>query len=108
MAWQPGMPINPAAGRGVTQTTGRGVGLPLPRGIILFYHDFTFYVNIYKGPFVRPGAGFVSLPPDNYVCHRCGQPGHWINHCPTNGDAKYDQVRITSILKTFFHNQFFT
>ena len=29
------------------------------------------------------------LPP-TYVCHRCGEKGHWIQACPTNNDPNYD------------------
>jgi hypothetical protein len=45
-----------------------------------------------------------SVPPPQYICHRCRQPGHLINHCPTNGDPRYDFVRVkhsTGIPKTF-------
>jgi protein MPE1 len=28
--------------------------------------------------------------PSSYVCHRCGEKGHWIQACPTNADANYD------------------
>ncbi|KAF0913666.1 hypothetical protein E2562_023765 [Oryza meyeriana var. granulata] len=29
-------------------------------------------------------------PPAGYVCHRCRVPGHFIQHCPTNGDPRFD------------------
>ena len=29
--------------------------------------------------------GLMRPPPPNYICHRCGQKGHWIKYCPTNG-----------------------
>eukprot|EP00011_Vannellida_sp_DIVA3-517-6-12_P007638 CAMPEP_0114628906 /NCGR_PEP_ID=MMETSP0168-20121206/13074_1 /TAXON_ID=95228 ORGANISM="Vannella sp., Strain DIVA3 517/6/12" /NCGR_SAMPLE_ID=MMETSP0168 /ASSEMBLY_ACC=CAM_ASM_000044 /LENGTH=412 /DNA_ID=CAMNT_0001840327 /DNA_START=118 /DNA_END=1352 /DNA_ORIENTATION=- len=32
-------------------------------------------------------------PPPNYVCHRCGKPGHFISNCPTNGDPAYDKQK---------------
>lgn len=28
----------------------------------------------------------------NYHCHRCGQSGHYIKYCPTNGDPNFDPV----------------
>uniref|UniRef100_J3LNI7 DWNN domain-containing protein n=1 Tax=Oryza brachyantha TaxID=4533 RepID=J3LNI7_ORYBR len=28
-------------------------------------------------------------PPAGYVCHRCRVPGHFIHHCPTNGDRRF-------------------
>ncbi|XP_073100202.1 E3 ubiquitin ligase PQT3-like [Elaeis guineensis] len=33
-------------------------------------------------------------PPAGYVCHRCKVPGHFIQHCPTNGDPNYDIKRV--------------
>ncbi|CAN1138094.1 E3 ubiquitin ligase PARAQUAT TOLERANCE 3 [Linum perenne] len=40
----------------------------------------------------QPCSASDSLPPppDYYVCHRCGIKGHYIQHCPTNGDSNYD------------------
>ncbi|KAL2642125.1 hypothetical protein R1flu_009712 [Riccia fluitans] len=41
------------------------------------------------------GRGYGrAVPPQGYVCHRCGQPGHFIQHCPTNGDPTYDIRRV--------------
>ncbi|GMI95661.1 hypothetical protein like AT5G47430 [Hibiscus trionum] len=46
------------------------------------------------------GRGFAQLglerktPPQGYVCHRCKVPGHFIQHCPTNGDPNYDIKRV--------------
>ncbi|RLN59888.1 hypothetical protein BBP00_00006269 [Phytophthora kernoviae] len=53
-----------------------------------------------------PGAagGVLGNPPPNYVCYRCGTPGHYIQNCPTNGDPEYDQHRVkkkTGIPKSF-------
>ncbi|VAI59454.1 unnamed protein product [Triticum turgidum subsp. durum] len=33
-------------------------------------------------------------PPPGYICHRCKVPGHFIQHCPTNGDTRYDVRRM--------------
>ncbi|EIE87768.1 hypothetical protein RO3G_12479 [Rhizopus delemar RA 99-880] len=45
------------------------------------------------------------VPPPNYVCYRCGQKGHYINQCPTNGDKEYDKhpriKRTTGIPRSF-------
>ncbi|OMP02771.1 Zinc finger, RING/FYVE/PHD-type [Corchorus olitorius] len=48
-----------------------------------------------------PGRGFGrgfgmerKTPPEGYVCHRCKVAGHFIQHCPTNGDPKYDIKRV--------------
>ncbi len=35
-----------------------------------------------------------KVPPKGYVCHRCGEAGHWIKFCPTNGDPRYDIPKI--------------
>ncbi|KAL3845495.1 hypothetical protein ACJIZ3_002898 [Penstemon smallii] len=32
--------------------------------------------------------------PQGYICHRCKVPGHFIQHCPTNGDPTYDIKRV--------------
>lgn len=33
-------------------------------------------------------------PSQNYVCHRCNKPGHWIDQCPTNGDPTFDKIKV--------------
>ncbi|CAN8267137.1 unnamed protein product [Cochlearia groenlandica] len=43
------------------------------------------------------GRGFGmerKTPPPGYTCHRCNVPGHFIQHCPTNGDPNYDVKRV--------------
>lgn len=44
------------------------------------------------------GFGRIGLerktPPQGYICHRCKVPGHFIQHCPTNGDPTYDIKRV--------------
>ncbi|KAI8950940.1 hypothetical protein F4801DRAFT_589989 [Xylaria longipes] len=47
----------------------------------------------------RPGRKYkvfedleLSTPPKNYICRRCHEPGHWIQHCPTNLDPRYDSA----------------
>ncbi|KAI4327145.1 hypothetical protein L6164_019642 [Bauhinia variegata] len=43
------------------------------------------------------GRGFGlerKTPPQGYVCHRCKVPGHFIQHCPTNGDPNYDIKKV--------------
>ncbi|KAI3938641.1 hypothetical protein MKW92_012930 [Papaver armeniacum] len=34
------------------------------------------------------------IPPEGYTCHRCKVPGHYIQHCPTNGDPDYDVKKL--------------
>eukprot|EP00201_Polytomella_parva_P001675 CAMPEP_0175077938 /NCGR_PEP_ID=MMETSP0052_2-20121109/23752_1 /TAXON_ID=51329 ORGANISM="Polytomella parva, Strain SAG 63-3" /NCGR_SAMPLE_ID=MMETSP0052_2 /ASSEMBLY_ACC=CAM_ASM_000194 /LENGTH=311 /DNA_ID=CAMNT_0016347627 /DNA_START=109 /DNA_END=1042 /DNA_ORIENTATION=+ len=43
----------------------------------------------------RGGRG--GPPPPDYRCPRCGQLGHYVSHCPTQGDPTYDKkVRATT------------
>ncbi|XP_075517858.1 E3 ubiquitin ligase PARAQUAT TOLERANCE 3-like [Primulina tabacum] len=35
-----------------------------------------------------------KIPPQGYICHRCKVPGHFIQHCATNGDPNYDIKRV--------------
>ncbi|KAL8103179.1 E3 ubiquitin ligase PARAQUAT TOLERANCE 3-like isoform X2 [Apium graveolens] len=35
-----------------------------------------------------------KTPPPGYVCHRCKVPGHFIQHCPTNGDPTFDIRKV--------------
>ncbi|XP_042516993.1 E3 ubiquitin ligase PARAQUAT TOLERANCE 3-like isoform X2 [Macadamia integrifolia] len=45
--------------------------------------------------FGRAGGGLErKTPPVGYICHRCKVPGHFIQHCPTNGDPNYDIKRV--------------
>ncbi|GMH26650.1 hypothetical protein Nepgr_028493 [Nepenthes gracilis] len=53
-----------------------------------------------RGARLMGGRGFgrVGLerktPPPGYVCHRCKIPGHFIQHCPTNGDPNFDIKKV--------------
>ncbi|KAF5477513.1 hypothetical protein F2P56_004146 [Juglans regia] len=41
------------------------------------------------------GFGFErKTPPPGYICYRCKVPGHFIQHCPTNGDPSFDIKRV--------------
>lgn len=42
------------------------------------------------------GRGVLEkkTPPIGYICHRCKVPGHFIQHCPTNGDPNFDIKRV--------------
>ncbi|KAM7272416.1 hypothetical protein ACFE04_027079 [Oxalis oulophora] len=43
--------------------------------------------------FGRLGMERKTTPP-GYICHRCKVPGHFIQHCPTNGDPNFDVKRV--------------
>jgi protein MPE1 len=48
-----------------------------------------------------------KAPPGNYVCYRCGQKGHFIQFCPTNGDPAFDKPKIrrtTGIPRSFLRS----
>lgn len=34
-----------------------------------------------------------TLPP-GYICHRCGQKGHWINNCPSLYDRNWETKKV--------------
>ncbi|KAK8473928.1 hypothetical protein V6N13_131543 [Hibiscus sabdariffa] len=46
--------------------------------------------------------GFVlkgQIPPQGYVCYRCKVSGHYIQHCPTNGDPAFDFKSVKPVSK---------
>lgn len=64
----------------------------------------------HQTPVFRPGSKKPANvpdhePPNGYICHRCGEKGHWIQQCPTNDNPEYnDRPRIkrtTGIPKSF-------
>lgn len=44
------------------------------------------------------GKGPLGPLPPNYTCYRCGKPGHYIKHCPTNNVCVYYSLFLTSLL----------
>jgi len=62
-------------------------------------------VNIHGHHGGRTRHNFGStLPPGNYICHRCGKPGHYIQFCPTNNDPNFNTPRVkkpTGIPRSF-------
>lgn len=52
----------------------------------------------------KPAVPDKPLPP-GYICHRCGEKGHWIQACPTNNDPNFDGrpkfKRTTGIPRSF-------
>lgn len=48
--------------------------------------------------------GPAQAPPENYVCFRCGEKGHFIQFCPTNADPNFVKPKLkrtTGIPKSF-------
>jgi E3 ubiquitin-protein ligase RBBP6 len=51
------------------------------------------------GPGMSSRGGYTQMdknpkvPYDNYVCDRCGVPGHFKQYCPTNNDRNFDPSR---------------
>jgi protein MPE1 len=60
-------------------------------------------------PVVRSFNKQAAVPdkplPPGYICHRCGEKGHWIQACPTNNDPNFDNRpkfrRTTGIPRSF-------
>ena len=58
------------------------------------------------------GAAMQPKPGPNYICHRCGEHGHFIKYCPTNGNPTFDAASrrtrrpsgIPTNFLTIFHN----
>lgn len=44
-------------------------------------------------------SSLASLPPYWYVCHRCGQTGHWKNQCPDKDYSRRTVLRPLGSLK---------
>ena len=50
-----------------------------------------------RGPGTRR-MGVREAPPPHYICHRCHEPGHWIENCPTLDDPDFrPKLRPTGI-----------
>jgi hypothetical protein len=67
--------------------------------------------NVYSSSVQHPVRGRPTLQdkplPPNYVCHRCKQGGHFIQHCPTNNDARFNTKKtnsVTGIPKAFLQH----
>lgn len=43
-------------------------------------------------PLMSNGKIPEPKPGPNYTCHRCGERGHFIKFCPTNGNPNFDQT----------------
>lgn len=56
--------------------------------------SFPMHRGGFGGGYGGSHADRAPTPGPNYVCHRCGKPGHWIDQCPTNGDPTFDKVRV--------------
>ncbi|XP_071677708.1 E3 ubiquitin ligase PQT3-like [Lolium perenne] len=55
----------------------------------------------WEGPsrYNHRGAVYPGRAPHaGYVCRRCRVPGHFIQHCPTNGDRRFDFGEATAVI----------
>ncbi|XP_024525023.1 E3 ubiquitin ligase PARAQUAT TOLERANCE 3 isoform X1 [Selaginella moellendorffii] len=50
--------------------------------------------NENQGPGGSGSSFQKKVPHQGYICHRCGVAGHFIQHCPTNGDPSYDVKKM--------------
>ena len=48
------------------------------------------------------GKGPLGPLPPNYTCYRCGKPGHYIKHCPTNNVMLDLSQEIFYFINNFF------
>lgn len=46
--------------------------------------------QIMMQPLLTNGVIMQPRPGVNYICHRCGEKGHFIKFCPTNGNTAFD------------------
>ncbi|PNS16039.1 hypothetical protein CAC42_4440 [Sphaceloma murrayae] len=60
---------------------------------------------IHRTGYVKPQAVPDKPLPSSYICHRCGEKGHWISACPTNNDPSFDNrpkfKKTTGIPRSF-------
>ena len=45
----------------------------------------------------QKSIGNPRVPWDDYVCVRCGIPGHFVRDCPTNNDRNFDPSRFKGV-----------
>jgi len=50
------------------------------------------------GHFIQHCTQENKTPPPGYICYRCQIPGHFIQHCPTIGDLNFDKNKMTRSL----------
>ncbi|ROW00775.1 hypothetical protein VMCG_06508 [Cytospora schulzeri] len=67
--------------------------------------EMSHQTPVYKPGSKKPVNVPDHEPPNGYVCHRCGEKGHWIQQCPTNDNPEFDNrprvKRTTGIPKSF-------
>lgn len=42
--------------------------------------------------FKQKMTGYARTPPDSYTCFKCGQKGHYIQHCPNTEDKLHETI----------------
>ena len=62
--------------------------------VIVGSSETAFELNRVGYPSQAVTKSYLGLPPPSYICHRCSQPGHYIQNCPTNGDSEFDVPRM--------------
>ncbi|KAI7258340.1 DWNN-domain-containing protein [Hortaea werneckii] len=102
-------PAASAMGSGKEMTEEEKLAAMFDANTEAWKHDQSLMVG---KPAVRPpynsskNAPVPDKPlPPGYICHRCGEKGHWIQACPTNADPNFDGRpkfrRTTGIPKSF-------
>ncbi|KAK8643774.1 hypothetical protein V6N13_013053 [Hibiscus sabdariffa] len=56
------------------------------------------FKDFHSIPVTKPTTGkwrSLRIPPQGYICHRCHVGGHYIQHCPVNGDHPEVDTRVS-------------
>ncbi|KAL4335468.1 hypothetical protein GQ457_07G014870 [Hibiscus cannabinus] len=65
-------------------------------------HKHNSFQDFHSIPVTKPTTGkwrSLRIPPEDYICHRCHVGGHYIEHCPVNGDPEID-TRVSNAPKS--------
>ncbi|KAK8493133.1 hypothetical protein V6N12_033708 [Hibiscus sabdariffa] len=66
--------------------------------------SYNTFQDFHSIPVTKPTTGKwrrSRIPPEDYICHRCHVGGHYIQHCPVNGDPEVNtRVSKTSDLSS--------
>lgn len=53
--------------------------------------------------FISDAMKLLGLLPPNYLCFRCGIPGHHVKHCSANGVTGLSEITAVVNLSSFAH-----
>ncbi|CAN6295195.1 unnamed protein product [Urochloa humidicola] len=102
VAASPPPPLDASSDSAVTSTSSaeddeaRAIDAMIDAAQLKWEGQHQYYQGGRRGYGHRGALVGMAPPPPGYVCHRCRVPGHFIQHCPTNGDPRYDLARAPS------------